>query len=150
MSEFKFTNADLIGTWQLISWEIAYDDTRPSLYPYGNDAVGLLCYTADGYMNASIAQKLRPTMSSQSLRSAPEHEQISAFESYFNYAGPYQVIQNEVYHTVQMSLNPNMVGHTHQRKISMTTKNQLCLSACETTPGTNSSRNHRLIWQRIG
>ena len=46
----------LLGTWRLLRWEIAYSDGRPSSYPYGPDATGLIQYTHDGGMSACIAR----------------------------------------------------------------------------------------------
>ncbi len=49
----------LLGSWRLVRWEIAYSDGRPSTLPFGRGAVGLICYTADGHMSASIARAVR-------------------------------------------------------------------------------------------
>lgn len=80
----------LIFTWHLARWEIAYDDGRPPSLPFGADATGLMLY-GGGTMNACIARGKRPHLSSDSVRSAPEAERLAAFESYFQYAGPYAV-----------------------------------------------------------
>ena len=45
----------LIGGWRLVRWEITYDDCRPPTNPLGPDATGLIAYTPDGWMNASMA-----------------------------------------------------------------------------------------------
>jgi hypothetical protein len=42
-----------VGTWKLVSWEVTQPDGRIH-YPYSNDVVGYLIYTADGYMSAEI------------------------------------------------------------------------------------------------
>ena len=85
------TAKDLHGVWTLVRWEITYDDGRATTYPFGPDATGLIQYTHDGGMAACIARASREPLSSASVRSAPEIERLNAFESYFQYAGRYEV-----------------------------------------------------------
>ncbi len=42
-----------VGTWKLVSWEVARPDGSV-LYLYGRNVVGYLIYTADGYVSAEI------------------------------------------------------------------------------------------------
>ena len=48
---------DLVGSWQLESWTVGYSDRDDFTYPYGEDPHGLLLYTDDGWMSASIGRK---------------------------------------------------------------------------------------------
>ncbi|MEO6625106.1 MAG: lipocalin-like domain-containing protein [Burkholderiaceae bacterium] len=142
----------LIGTWHLVRWEIAYDDGRPASLPFGADATGLILYSGDGTMNACIARGKRQHLSSDSVRSAPEGEQLAAFESYFQYAGPYAVRgepgRQQVVHSVTHALNPNFVGTEQVRDMTFADDGSLTLSASDTVPGTTALRHHRLIWRR--
>jgi len=61
----------LLGTWHLCRWEIAYGDGRAATLPYGPDAMGLILYTANGWMNACIARGERPRLSGDSMRKLP-------------------------------------------------------------------------------
>jgi hypothetical protein len=146
---------DLTGSWELLCWEIAYGDGRPSSFPYGADAQGLLVYSA-GHMSASIARCDRPRLSSLSVRSAPEAQRLAAFESYFHYAGTYTVRAHaaspggwQVVHRVTMALNPNFVGTEQLRDIEFDAQGRLTLSASDLVPGSNVARHHRLSWQRL-
>jgi len=147
-------NADnpLIGTWRLVRWEIAYGDDRPDSLPFGADATGLILYNSDGTMNACIARGQRPRLSSDSVRSAPEAERLAAFESFFQYAGPYRIRTHEgrqqVVHTVTHALNPNFVGTEQVRNMDFGADGGLTLSASDTVPGTTVARHHRLAWRR--
>ena len=142
----------LLGTWQLCRWEIAYGDGRPATLPYGPDAVGLILYTADGWMNACIARGQRPRLSGDSLRKLPTAEALSAFESYFNYAGRYTLRtldgRPQVVHQVTMSLNPNLVGSEQVRDMHFDAEGRLTLSAADPLPGSDVARHHRLTWER--
>ena len=151
-------NADsnpLLGSWQLVRWEIAYSDGRPATLPYGADAEGLIVYTADGFMSACISRSARARLSSDSVRSAPEAERLAAFESHFQYAGPYTLQRDasipgglQVAHQVRHALNPNFVGSVQVRNVGFDGEGRLILSASDTLPGTSIARHHRLIWMR--
>ncbi|VTU18585.1 lipocalin-like domain-containing protein [Variovorax sp. PBL-E5] len=142
----------LMGTWQLVRWEIAYGDGRPATLPFGEAATGLILYSHDGWMNACIARAGRPPLSSESMRSAPESERLAAFGSFFQYAGRYEVRgepgRQQVVHSVTQSLNPNFVGTQQVRDMHFDTEGRLTLSASDTVPGSAVARHHRLIWAR--
>jgi hypothetical protein len=142
----------LIGTWHLVRWDIAYSDHRPTSMPFGAEATGIIMYSGDGTMNACIARGARPRMSSESMRSAPEVERLAAFESYFQYAGPYAIRgepgRQQVVHSVTHSLNPNFVGTEQVRDMTFADDGTLTLSASDTVPGTTVARHHRLVWRR--
>ena len=147
-------NADnpLLGTWHLVRWDITYGDGRPASLPFGAEATGLILYSGDGTMNACIARGGRPRLSSDSVRSAPEAERLAAFESYFQYAGPYAIRgepgRQQVVHSVTHALNPNFVGTEQVRDMTFAGDGTLTLSASDTVPGTTVARHHRLIWRR--
>ena len=142
----------LLGTWHLERWEIAYGDGRAASLPFGADATGLILYANDGWMNACIARGGRGLLSSESVRSAPEGQRLAAFESYFQYAGQYEVRlvngQQQVVHSVTHALNPNFVGTQQVRNMAFSAAGGLTLSASDTVPGTDVLRHHRLIWSR--
>lgn len=145
----------LQGTWHLVRWDITYGDGRPASLPFGPDATGLILYSGDGTMSACIARGARKPLSSDSVRSAPEAERLAAFESFFQYAGPYVVRhapdgRQQVVHTVTHALNPNFVGTEQVRNMAFATDGTLTLSASDTVPGTTVARHHRLIWRRAG
>lgn len=152
MAERGSVDNTLTGTWRLVRWEITYDDGRPVSLPFGPDATGLILYSDDGTMNACIARGKRPRLSSDSVRSAPEAERLAAFESYFQYAGPYTIRgepgKQQVVHSVTHALNPNFVGTEQVRDMRFADDGTLTLSASDTVPGTTVARHHRLIWRR--
>jgi hypothetical protein len=146
------TDNPLLGSWRLVRWEIAYGDGRRPTLPYGDAASGLILYAADGWMNACIARGGRPPLSSDSVRSAPEAERLSAFESYFAYAGRYALRRDggrlQVVHSVSHALNPNFVGSEQVRNVELHDDGRLTLSASDLVPGTEVARHHRLLWER--
>ena len=145
-------NNPLLGTWQLLRWEITYSDERAPSLPFGAEATGLILYANDGWMNACIARGGRTRLSSESVRSAPEGECLAAFESFFQYAGRYEIRtahgQQQEVHSVTHSLNPNFVGTQQVRNMTFTPDGGLTLSASDAVPRTEVARHHRLIWAR--
>jgi hypothetical protein len=140
------TIQDLLGSWHLDAWRTDYSDGRAPTFPYGADAVGTLLYTPDGRMNASIGRSDRPRLSHANTRLAPDAEKIAAFESYFNYAGTFEIRGDSVVHHVELSLNPNFIGTEQLRRIELE-GGRLTLSASETDKN-GLVRTHRLIWRR--
>ena len=53
------TAQNLLGVWNLVRWEITYDDGRPTTYPFGPDATGLIQYTPVSYTHLTLPTILR-------------------------------------------------------------------------------------------
>lgn len=149
LADLERVRERLLGAWVLERWQVATDGREPQ-QPFGDGATGLIVYTADGWMNASIARAGRASLSTASVRQAPAGEQCAAFESYFNYAGPFALEAIDgvphVRHEVRWSLNPGFVGTTQLRRIDFDGARRLSLSADEAVG--NSLRRHRLDWRR--
>lgn len=149
LADLEHVRERLLGAWALERWQITIEGRVPQ-QPFGEGATGLIVYSADGWMNASIARAGRTALSTASVRQAPVAEQCAAFESYFNYAGPFALSSIEgvphVRHEVRWSLNPGFVGTTQLRRIGFDGGDRLNLSADE--PVGNTVRRHRLDWRR--
>ncbi len=136
---------DLVGAWLLQGWEIRSD--RGTHFPFGESPRGVLTYTEDGYMQASLTSGDRPTMSSPNPRDASIPEQAAAFRSCFTYAGRYDVRGDVVVHHVEVALNQAMVGTAQVRRADLA-DDVLVLSAEEDGDEHGSPRQHRLTWRR--
>jgi hypothetical protein len=139
------TAESLIGAWKLVSWSIELGAGDEKRYPFGEHPVGSIMYSADGRMLAAIATGEREALSNAVPQRAPEHEKLAAFDSFFSYGGHFEVIGDDVVHHVDISLNPNFVGSTQVRRITLQ-GDQLELSASEVAGP--QVRKHRLCWQR--
>jgi hypothetical protein len=134
----------LVGAWHLQRWETVYPDGTASA-PFGPGAVGLLLYTADGWMSASIMAADSARLSSDNPRAAPAAERAAAFDAYFSYGGRWSLAEGTVRHEVTVALNPAMVGTVQVREARVDGRT-LTLSAVEAVPG--GARRHRLSWRR--
>ena len=130
----------LIGTWRLERWEIVYEDGRPAECPLGEDAVGLLMYTDDGHVSASLARSARVPVDASDASS-----KARAFDAYFGYAGRYEVRNGAVVHHIALALDPALTGVTTSRNISLDGE-RLTLSGPDFAAA--SPRSHRIVWRR--
>jgi len=138
---------DLIGTWELEAWTVGYADREDFTTPFGEDPKGLLLYTEDDWMSASIARSDRQTLPQDiRFRKIPEEKLAQAYLSYFHYAGRYRVVEGDVVHYVTQSLNPNFVG-TEQLRHAELDGQTLVLSGRDEAGGV--SRLHSLVWHRL-
>lgn len=140
------SKSDLVGAWQLESWTIGYSDRDDFSYPYGEDPKGLLVYSEDGWMSASIARHERPLFPADvPYRKLPDAQKAEAFSSYFHYAGRYRVQEGDVIHYVSQSLNPNFPG-TEQLRHAELDGQTLVLSGKDKVG--EVIRFHSLVWHR--
>jgi hypothetical protein len=141
----RLTPRLLAGAWKLRRWQVIQPDgTRTE--PFGAKAQGLLLYTADGWMSASLMSAGRRPLSSSNPRRAPAAERAAAFDSYFNYAGRWRLAgPRTVVHEVTVALNPATVGTLQWREARLSGRT-LTLSAAEQTD--TGVRQHRLVWSR--
>ena len=137
---------DLVGTWELESWTIGYADRDELSFPYGEEPRGLLLYSTDGWMSASIARPDRERLPEDvNYRKLPDALKAAAFSSYFHYAGRYRVVDGDVVHFVTQSLNPNFPG-TEQLRHAELDGHTLVLSGKDEVGGV--TRFHSLVWHR--
>jgi hypothetical protein len=140
--------SQLVGAWTLLSWQVFSTHPDTITEPYGSDPVGLLQYTADGWMSAAIGNRERAllTAGASPRRMAPELL-ADAYRSYFHYAGRWRIEGDCVIHSVELSLNPNMVGTEQVRQMEFA-GDRLTLTGIE--PVGSMQRRHVLLWQRAG
>lgn len=138
---------DLHGAWKLEAWTIGYSDREEFSYPYGENPQGLLMYTQDGWMSASICRSDRqPLPEDVNFRKLPDALKAAAFSSYFHYAGRYRLVEGDVIHQVSQSLNPNFPG-TEQLRHAELDGQTLVLSGKDEVGGV--TRFHSLVWHKM-
>jgi hypothetical protein len=143
------TPTRLVGAWRYVRWDTTYDDGRVT-HPYADGATGLILYTADGYMSASIMAPNRPLLTNLNPRKVDAVERAQAFDGYFSYAGRWRIENGRVIHDVEIALNPSFVGVVQAREplfgVDREYVGTLSLSATEQTA--QGRRTHRILWRR--
>ena len=133
-----------IGTWRLLNAE-SITDAGEIGYLFGKAASGFLIYTHDGHMAVNIMLADRTNFASADLASGSPDEKLTAFDTYFSYAGTYEVQADRVIHYVEFSLFPNWCGSGQVRSFQFE-GDQLILSSRVILAGEETTA--QLTWQR--
>jgi hypothetical protein len=111
--------AHLTGSWKLVAWRrVAGDGTIT--YPLGQDASGLLIYTADGHMAVVIAGANRaPVVTDDPPLGGDLQPRADAYSSCLAYAGSYELQGDTVVHHIAESLYPAWSGEEQSRPFTL-------------------------------
>lgn len=141
---------DLIGTWKLIDWTVEFEGGRV-VKPFRGNATGLLTYTDEGRMIASLMRTDREPIGTRSFAEAKALERASAAAGYLSYAGSFEIIADQVHHHVELSLFPDWVGGTQVRVIAWIDNQDgtTDLELSTAHPPEERSAVNRLRWHRI-
>ncbi len=138
------TKDDLVGVWRERGREIVRaDGTAEADVPRASQ----IMYTADGYMavvNAPIERtRVKETAPRMDLDATSAAERAEAAIGVVAYAGTFEVTGEEVRHHLFTAINPNRVGDTQRRHITLK-GDDLTLTA-----PTDAQGNHfRIHWRR--
>ena len=138
---------DIVGAWRLDQF-FAEGPGGRRRFPYGEDAKGLLLYSADGWVSAVLHRGERGGFSSQSLEragQATEVDKARAFDGYTSYAGRYTIDGDVVRHEVAHALVPTLVGQTLERRARL---HDGALSLSYEVAGRNRTYVYVLHWSR--
>jgi hypothetical protein len=135
----------LIGAWRLLSFEFRNKDGQVS-YPFGEDAVGYIIYSQDGYVSITIMSANRPKFASGDITGGSSEEKISAVDTFYSYCGRYEVRGDRVIHHLEVSLFPNWIG-ADQERIFELEDSKLILSAPLLWGGVEQAA--RTTWERV-
>ena len=133
----------VIGTWRLVSWEAHADGTVTR--PFGDNPIGYLTYTADGYVFVQIMRPGPRTLLGQSQLGATPEEIMRAL-GFGAYGGTYELQDGVVVHHVEVSVFPDWPGEDRRRALDWD-GDRLVLTTLPSV-GERASRFSRLTWER--
>jgi len=140
----------LIGAWELIDLVEEPEDGSPGRYPMGEDAVGLIVYTAGGFMSVQIMAREHVAGAGEADDPYGRTAEDFATEArtYFAYSGPFEVDEEHdiVVHKVRTSLYPGWVGQD-QRRAARLDGEVLELSSAEPSLSSGVLVRTRLRWR---
>src|ERR1700737_2121393 len=107
----------VLGALELVSYIAQDDHGGPITYPLGPDALGLIMYTADGYMSAQLMRRDRPAFDRPETDGGTPEQAAAAAAGYLAYSGPFTVDENTgvLHHQPRVSLLPNWLNLTQLR-----------------------------------
>jgi len=139
----------LVGSWRLVSYVVRDGAGVLVGHPLGNDAVGYLVYTVDGFMSVQIMRLGRPRYQAGGLGDGTDTESAEAARGYVAYAGPYHVEGDSVVvHEPEVSLFPNWV-HAPAARAVVLVEPRLELTNPETLPYGGRELTAVLLWERF-
>jgi len=141
----------LIGAWKLISYEEQPVDGSPSFYPMSEKAMGIIMYTADGFMSAQFMEPDRKPFASGDWFKGTDEEYRQAASTYAAYAGPFHVDEERsiVTHSMFVSILPNWIGQSQPRAVRID-GDDLYLGSVAPFHLRGRTVNARLHWKRAG
>lgn len=143
----SITAGQIVGAWRLADWRI--EGSRGTSRPFGTDAGGVLVYTADGWMSATMWVAARTPWSAASARKASVDSRATAADEYLAYCGRWRLEGDIVEHLVEGSLNPLLIG-TRQLRRARIEGDRLVLTADESDAASGAARRHVIEWRRPG
>jgi hypothetical protein len=145
----------LVGAWRLRSCEARSDSGEVS-YPYGQNPVGYITYSASGYMAVSIMGGDPPRIDDEADVLTGTARAIQAGHAYIGYAGTFRVegmraglgdaLEGTVCHTLETASFPNWVGTTQRREFHLTATTLTLITPPITRQGVRAVAT--LIWDR--
>lgn len=144
------TTHHLVGTWKLVDWTVSMNGSR-TVRPFGGRATGVITYTDEGRMVATLMRIDRPKIGTKSFNEATAMERASAAAGYLSYAGTFDIVGDEVHHHVDLSLFPDWVGGTQIRHISWIDNDDgtVDLELSDLGVGNERDATIHLRWHRI-
>ena len=137
-------NEDLVGVWRERGREIVRADgtVTPDVL-----RASQIMYSPDGYMavvNTPVARKkVGETVARMDLDATTPAERAEAALGVVAYAGRFTVTGEEVRHSIFTAVNPNRVGDTQVRRITLA-GDDLTL----TSPPDKQGNHFRIHWRR--
>ena len=111
----------LIGAWRLVNFVVRDMATKAEDRPWGENPLGLILYTHDGYVSAQLQRPGRAPFVHDDPFVAAAAEYAAAGSSCIAYSGRFFVDEagQSVCHEMAVSFFPNWLGQRHRRKVQI-------------------------------
>ena len=137
-------NEDLVGVWRERGREIVRADGSVKA---DVKRASQIMYAPDGHMcvvNTPVARdKVSETVARMDLDATTPDERAAATLGVVAYAGRFEVTGEEVRHTIFTAINPNRIGDTQVRHVTLA-GDDLTL----TSPPDSQGNHFRIHWRR--
>ena len=132
------TRERLVGCWRLVGFSVTATEGGETDRPLGDNPLGTILYTPDGYMSAQLAGR------------GPNEDDQEPDAYYIAYSGPYDVDEQTrtVAHQVQASVIPSWLGTTQIRRVQFREPGTFVLSSSEPRPRDGVMTRTTIGWSR--
>jgi len=133
----------LIGTWSLVSYELT-TETGAVIHPMGQNPIGFIHYSPDGFMAAHLMRAGRaPTGTSSDDVEGDMASQILA--DHLSYCGTFRTERDLVVHTINVAVMPDWVGLEKHRKVNF--EGERLILEADGVRSVNGTGRAVLIWE---
>jgi hypothetical protein len=129
----------LLGTWRLVSC-VSIDAEGGATFPYGDNPVGALLYTPQGYMSATLMAHDVPRMAGDDLLAGGQHHFVA-------YCGRFEANATHVRHFLEACSFPNWVGTIQERAYAIEGERLILTTPPITRGGVRGVGT--VVWQRL-
>jgi len=111
----------LVGAWKLVSCVEEPVDGSAHSFPLGQNPVGIIMYTSDGYMSAQLMAANRVVFASGDWFDGTADEYRYQASTYIAYSGPFSAEEEKriLTHSMFVSLFPNWTGQVQTRVVEV-------------------------------
>jgi|ERR1700734_1057654 len=150
MGEGSNLRVRLLGTWQLVSAVIRFEDGELR-NQFGDDAYGFLIYSADGYVRAVLGARDRAAIASDAPAKTTDAESAGEEVRFLACCGPFTVDEERsaVKHSIEVSLSPSWLGREEMRAASFVGE-QLVLTTDSRLSRDGRMSRVEVTWKRPG
>ena len=143
LSSIREHNA-LVGTWKLKSYFVT-SGAGGRTFPYGDNPMGHLTYSAEGRMQVIATASGRTAPSSVT---PPNDARAALYDTMFAYAGTYSVEADTVIHHVDISWNEDWAGTNQTRRFNLI-GGVLTLTMRINDPNTDAEVQYTAEWEKV-
>lgn len=139
----------LIGAWKLVSYVEKPIDGSAPFYPTGENPMGIITYTPDGYVSAQLMRPDRKPFPSGDWFGGTTDEYRQEPTNYIAYSGPFHLDEEHktLTHSMFVSMFPNWNGQTQPRVVKIEGET-LHLSTAAPIKTSGKVVNSYLKWKR--
>jgi hypothetical protein len=112
----------------------------------GPNPVGRITYTDEGFMSATMMPSGRTDFEASDVLGGTDSEKLAAAKYFVTYCGPFDVRDDTVYHTPELTFFPNWVGQELPRMAKLE-GDKLILTTSEMVRDGKLS-TAEIVWQR--
>jgi len=150
MSTPSTIREQLLGAWTLAEYVETEVNSCSVHHPLGESPLGIIMYTADGYMSAQLQRRDRVPFAGNDMFRGEASEYLAAGSTYLGYSGRFIVDEaaHVVSHHADVSFFPNWFGQTVTRVAKFEGDDSLILATERPQRFNGTMKIARLRWQR--
>jgi hypothetical protein len=136
-----------LGSWRPCSVELRFPDGRVA-HPYGESPIGLVVFSADGYLSAHLMRPDRPHFASPDVGPPSPEEAREALTGFVAYYGRYEVDESasKLVTHVEGAVTPNWIGGDQVRTFEFRGDRLVLRPPARETPAGRVTSE--LVWER--